>query len=349
MAVTLKYDATPPSVTAAPAREPDANGWFNHTVAVTASGSDPVSGVASCSSASYSGPDSAAASLGATCTDTAGNTSAPAQATLKYDATEPTVAARLDREPDANGWYRSPLKVTFTGTDATSGVSSCTPPAEYKGPDDTAVTVTGTCRDAAGNSRETAVDFKYDATAPKLAGLAATGGKKLVRIAWEGVAGSVSVELVRRPGLKGAASSVVYRGTGLAFADRAVSNGRTYRYELRLADTAGNVTTRTVTATPRPPLYRPAAGATVRAPPLLAWDANGSRFYNVQVLRDGAKVLSAWPRVTRLQLHATWRYAGKTYSLEPGRYRWYVWGAKGTRERPQYGRPLGTSAFVVKR
>ena len=81
---------------------------------------------------------------------------------------------------------------------------------------------------------------------------------------------------------------------------------------------------------------------------MLAWDTNGARFYNVQVLRDGVKVLSAWPRAGFLQLHSTWRYLGKTYGLEPGSYRWYVWGAQGTRERPQYGRPLGTSTFVVR-
>jgi hypothetical protein len=210
------------------------------------------------------------------------------------------------------------------------------------------VTLAGTCRDAAGNSRDTAVDFKYDATAPKLAGLAATAGKGLVRIAWQGVADGVTVELVRTPGLKGAASTVVYKGTGLSFADKAVSNGRTYRYELRLADTAGNVATKTVTSTPRPPLYKPALGAAVRAPPLLAWDPNGARFYNVQVLRDGVKVLSAWPRAPSFKLRSTWRFDGKTYRFEKGRYRWYVWGAKGTRERPQYGRPLGTSTFVVR-
>lgn len=344
---TLKYDATPPAVTAAPARDPDANGWYNHTVAITASGTDPVSGIATCSSASYSGPDSSAASVKATCIDNAGNVSAPAEATLKYDSTAPAVAAMVDGRPGARGWYRTPLKVTFAGTDATSGVASCTPPVTYKGPDGDAVTLVGTCRDAAGNSGEASAAFKYDATAPKLEGLDATSAQGLVRIAWRHSPDTASVELVRRPGRKGATSTVLYRGDGSAFADRSVQDGRSYRYELRLTDTAGNVTAKTVTAAPRPPLYRPALGATVHGPPMLAWDTNGARFYNVQVLRDGVKVLSAWPHAGLLKLHSTWRYLGKTYELEPGLYRWYVWGASGTRERPQYGRPLGTSTFVV--
>ena len=55
--VTIKRDATPPSATAITAqRAPDANGWYNHAVGVTVSGTDATSGVASCSSVTYSGP-----------------------------------------------------------------------------------------------------------------------------------------------------------------------------------------------------------------------------------------------------------------------------------------------------
>jgi hypothetical protein len=347
--MTLKYDATPPAVSAAPARDPDANGWFNHAVAVTATGTDPVSGVASCSSQSYSGPDSAAASVKATCTDNAGNTSAPVETTLKYDATGPTTTAKVNRDPDGNGWYRRPLKVTFSGTDATSGVAGCTAPAEYKGPDDEGASLAGTCRDTAGNESDASVDFKYDSTAPRLAVLAATSSNGLVRVAWKRTAGATSIELVRSPGLRGAVTSIVYRGTGLAFADRSVQNGRTYRYVLRVADSAGNVATKSVQSGPRPSLYRPAFGAVVHAPLTLAWQATDARFYNLQVLRDGLKVLSVWPRASTFVIPSTWRFGGKTFALDPGTYRWYVWGAHGTKERPQYGRPLGTSTFVVKK
>jgi hypothetical protein len=347
--VTLKYDATPPAVSAAPARDADANGWFNHAVAVTASGTDPVSGVAACSAQTYAGPDSAAASVRTACTDNAGNTSAQVETTLKYDATPPTVSAKADRAPDRNGWYRRPLRVTFDAADATSGGAACTAPAEYKGPDDADVTLAGTCRDAAGNASEASFGFRYDATAPRVAGLAATSANGLVRVAWKRAAGAASIELVRRPGLRGKASSVVYRGQGLSFADRAVRNGQMYRYVLRVLDPAGNVATKTVRSEPQPPLYRPAAGAVVHAPLPLAWQANGARFYNLQLLRDGVKVLSAWPHAPRFVLPSSWRYAGKPFRLEPGTYRWYVWGARGTKVRPQYGRPLGSSTFVVKR
>ena len=100
----------------------------------------------------------------------------------------------------------------------------------------------------------------------------------------------------------------------------------------------------------RATLYRPAAGEAERAPFVLAWEAQkGVSFYNVQLLRDGVKVLSAWPRAASLRIGATWRYASRLQRLEPGLYRWYVWAARGTRERPTYGRALGSSTFVVKR
>ena len=60
-----------------PARAPDANGWYNHAVALTFAGSDATSGIASCGAPTYSGPDSGSASVAGVCQDVAGNTSAP--------------------------------------------------------------------------------------------------------------------------------------------------------------------------------------------------------------------------------------------------------------------------------
>jgi hypothetical protein len=58
----FKIDTDAPTVTGfATSRAPDANGWFNHGVSIAFSGSDATSGVASCSTATYSGPDAASA------------------------------------------------------------------------------------------------------------------------------------------------------------------------------------------------------------------------------------------------------------------------------------------------
>ena len=114
----------------------------------------------------YSGPDNANASVTGSCTDHAGNST---QRTfgLSYDSTAPQVTGSTpSRSPDSNGWYNHAFTVTFAGTDATSGIDTCTQ-TTYSGPDDPTGTVNGTCRDRAGNtSASSAFNFQYDATGP---------------------------------------------------------------------------------------------------------------------------------------------------------------------------------------
>jgi hypothetical protein len=172
----LSYDATGPVVTATPSRAPDSNGWYNHVLTVTFSGTDPMSGLDSCvPPQSYSGPDDATASVNGTCRDRAGNTTARAFA-LSYDATGPAVTASPARAPDSQGWYNHALRVTFSGSDATSGVDSCVPPQTYSGPDDADAAVLGSCVDHAGNMGVHSFALRYDATAPQVTGASASRG-----------------------------------------------------------------------------------------------------------------------------------------------------------------------------
>lgn len=96
--VTIRVDGTPPSVSAAPARPPDYNGWYNHPLSVAFTGADATSGVQSCTSAGYGGPDAAGAVLSGSCRDVAGNVGS-ASFPLNYDSTSPAppdVTARPD-------------------------------------------------------------------------------------------------------------------------------------------------------------------------------------------------------------------------------------------------------------
>ena len=164
--LTVKLDKTAPAVTAAtPDHGPNASGWYNATVAYSFSATDATSGVNSCAPATYGGPDSANASITGTCRDTAGNNGTRAFP-LKYDETAPAVTTAPDRAPNAAGWYRAPVTVTFDATDAVSGNDSCDPAKTYTGPDAQTASVTGTCRDVAGNIGSRARALKYDATAP---------------------------------------------------------------------------------------------------------------------------------------------------------------------------------------
>jgi hypothetical protein len=106
----IKIDADPPAgVTASVARGPDFNGWYNHAVGVSWGGADATSGLAGCTSLTYTGPDGASAPVGGGCTDMAGNT-ASAPITLKYDATPPVLKkVSVTSGPDADSvrWISS--------------------------------------------------------------------------------------------------------------------------------------------------------------------------------------------------------------------------------------------------
>ena len=167
----LSYDATAPTVTGAtPSRGPDHSGWYNHALSIAFSGTDATSGIDSCTQTTYSGPDSANASVSGTCRDRAGNTSSSGSFGFQYDDTAPAVTATPSRAPDSNGWYNHPLSVTFAGTDATSGIDSCSTPQNYSGPDNASASVSGSCADRAGNSTQRTFGLSYDATAPQVTG-----------------------------------------------------------------------------------------------------------------------------------------------------------------------------------
>ena len=87
--VWIGIDRTPPEVVSYQTdRPPDYNGWFNHPVGLTFQGADATSGVASCSSTTYGGPDGQGVMIPGSCRDVAGHTGV-ASLPLNYDATPP--------------------------------------------------------------------------------------------------------------------------------------------------------------------------------------------------------------------------------------------------------------------
>jgi hypothetical protein len=347
--VSIKYDATAPSVTGRPERAPDSGGWYRRPVGVSFAGSDATSGVASCSSGSYGGPDAAQAAVNGTCADVAGNTG-PGSLALRYDATAPAASAAADRPPDQNGWYNHALTIKFNGTDALSGLAACDQPVVYKGPDRAKTTVSGKCRDVAGNvSNEADFAFRFDHTAPTLRALTVDTGDRMAKITVTVTKDASTIEISRAPGLRGQKRSVVYRGRARSFVDRKVRNGVRYWYAVRILDEAGNVVERGVKALPRLPVFAPRAGAVVSGPPLVSWTpVRRARFYNVQLFLGATKVLTTWVTQTRYRLPRSWELGGERHELVAGRYRVLVWPAFGTRTQPRYGKLLGVTTFVVR-
>ena len=341
----FKFDSTPPSVTGNPARPPDANGWYTHSVAGAFTGNDSTSGIDSCTSPSYAGPDTRNVSLSGTCTDKAGN-SAGASFQLQYDSTPPTLSAALARPPDANGWYNHAVAVTATGSDTSSGLDSCGGQS-YSGPDADNASLTATCIDKAGNRASQTFPLKYDDTPPKLTVLPVTLGNGTATLRWTASPDNASITVLRTPGPSGRGTATVFKGNGLGFTDAKLKNGVRYLYKLSATDRAGNNATVDAVAVPRA-LWAPAPGAKLKQPPLLQWTAvRGADYYNVQVFFAGRKVLSSWPVGTKLRLARTWTFAGHKHALVKGRYRWYVWPGFGSRKAAKYGKLLGGSSLVI--
>jgi HYR domain len=95
-------------------------------------------------------------------------------------------------------------------------------------------------------------------------------------------------------------------------------------------------------------LLSPAAGARVPGPPVLVWRrVPRATFYNLQLHRNGRKILTTWPTRPRLALRNSWRHQGRRFRLRRGTYTWLVWPAFGTKTVPRYGKMLGQSSFRV--
>jgi hypothetical protein len=357
----IRYDGTPPSVSVSLSRGPDNGDWYNHPVDFGASGSDNLSGIASCSGGTIGGGGSATAS----CTDNAGNT-ASAGVGIKYDSSGPSIdSVGFDRPPDSNGWYNHPVQIAFHGSDGGSGIGSCTA-VTYAGPDTAGTTVNGNCRDNAGNSTGgTSPSFKYDATPPSLTNVGSDWDDGTATLTWTASPDTKEVDVDRAPGKDGAPSSNVFKGLAASFEDTGLQNKVKYTYTITALDEAGNKAVDTVTIVPGAKLYSPARGTSVKSPPLLAWRPfPGASYYNVQLYYgvgnsvrrvasvevSGRKVLSVWPVQTHYRLKKTWKWKGKKRSLARGHYRWYVYPGLGKRSANKYGPLIGSSDFfVVKR
>jgi hypothetical protein len=344
--------AAPPVVTYAVTGTAGDGGWFRSAVTVSwsvdFSGLPPVRS-AGCEPAVRLAVDTAGATL--TCSaENADGTTTSRTRVIRIDQTAPGVSAAVAaRPPDANGWYRSPVGVAWSGTDATSGVAACTA-ITYGGPDGPA-SPAGSCRDNAGNvSAEVPFALHYDATAPGLAAVTAAGGDTVATVQWQAAPDAVAVTVARAPGTLAAPATTVFRGLGGRFEDSGLSNRARYTYTVTASDAAGNATTATAAAVTGSRLRAPRPGQRFAAPPLLEWrPVSGADYYNVQVFRDGRKVLSAWPTRPRLRLHRAWRYGGHRHRLGPGIYRWFVWPGYGRQAKRRYGRLLGTRRFAVLR
>ena len=208
---------------------------------------------------------------------------------------------------------------------------------------------------------------KPDATPPdNVANLSARPGNGAVVLSWKppNNADFDHVTVSRSSSGSADLGTRVYTGKATKYTDKGLTNDVEYRYVVVSFDKTGNRSVGlAILVTPLAlKLTHPLDGATLKSPPLLAWQIVGEAdYYNVQLFRESgkslsstsvenaAKILSVWPTRTRFALKKAWKFAGRTYRLTPGVYRWFVWPGFGTPSQGNYGQLLGQSTFTVRR
>lgn len=169
----LNLDQAPPLI--APSVTPSApngsNGWYRTPVTVHFAVSDGLSGIdpATVPPDVTLSTDGANQDAGASVADLAGNqASATTGKAINIDRTAPTVTfAQSVAAPNANGWYDQPVTVTFTCTDATSGVAAGSCPSQESLTTGKHAAQTFTVHDVAGNTTTVSVpEIDVDTVGP---------------------------------------------------------------------------------------------------------------------------------------------------------------------------------------
>ena len=164
----VDIDRTAPAVSGSRSPLANAHGWNNGDVTVAVSATDALSGVEACEPGVVVSAEGAAQSRSLSCTDVAGNSASATVSAINIDKTAPSVSGTPARPADKNGWFNHSISVAWSGTDALSGVLSCSPASTYAGPDTLSVSLPAQCSDRAGNQGSGSFELKYDATAPSV-------------------------------------------------------------------------------------------------------------------------------------------------------------------------------------
>lgn len=228
----------PPIITPSVVGSKGSNDWYVGDVAVSfavdlkgsavqsQSGCDPVT-VSS---------DTVATTLTCSVTSRAGTTSQ--SVTIKRDATAPVVTPVRTPMPNSDNWNNVAVAVSFTGSDATSGVAGCSGGETLSAEAASQSSVAGTCTDNAGNvsAGVSATDINIDMTAPVLT---ATRSPDANAAGWNNTA--VTVTYTAIDALSGVPADACNQAV------RVTQNGVDNSVELSCRDRAMNITSKRVT------------------------------------------------------------------------------------------------------
>ena len=366
---TWKVDATAPVLSLPSTRIGEADGPNGAIASFSVSASD--AGGALLPSAITCSPGSGQLfPLGTTvvtcrASDTAGNLATGTFNVVIQDTTAPAINAPnvSFTATSANGALKTDPDVVayLTGVSASDLVS--TPILTNNMPDVLpigATTVVFTAKDAAGNVAKRSVTATVlplgqkapppDLTPPgEVLGAKAKAGDRSVTLSWRPLSKDVTHVIVTQFVVGQArVGRQIYDAAGSTVTAKGLVNGTAYRFLIVAYDKAGNRSKGLIlVATPKAEaLTSPKQAQRVIKPPLLRWAPSaGAGYYNVQLWRGSAKVLSIWPTATSYQLTAKWTFSGKARKLAAGLYTWYVWPGLGPRADARYGSLLGSRTF----
>jgi hypothetical protein len=93
---------------------------------------------------------------------------------------------------------------------------------------------------------------------------------------------------------------------------------------------------------------RVAARLAARQPHAFGWvSVAKATYYRVRFFRDGRKVFEGLRVQPRIVLPGKWRFNGRRYRLDAGRYRWVVEPGFGSASRKQYGKAVVAADWVA--
>jgi LysM repeat protein len=230
--------------------------------------------------------------------------------------------------------------------------ASCTSPQTYTQLGDGSYLFTVRATNSIGNISVASFSWVVDTTPPaRVRQLRSSFGSGWVRLSWRNPTDVDfrRVSIWRRKVDAPSWRFLATRKERTTFLDDTVPNDTRFVYALRSVDRARNASPRAKIEGRASKILKPAFGSLHDSPPLIDWAfVRDAAFFNLQLWRDGRKILSAWPVRSAHRLPATWRYNGGRYSLRSDRYRVYVWAAFGSKPHTHYGPLLGWTEFRMK-
>jgi hypothetical protein len=216
------------------------NGWYTSAVSLswTINSTSAISSQTGCAARSITA-NTTSTGVTYTCTVTNATGTTAKSITIKKDASAPTSTAKLTPAANIAGWRKAATTVTFSGTDAQSGIASCS--AAVTLGQGRGQSASGQCTNGAGLLRSTtATGINVDLTAPVVAVTRPANG------AVYALNSVVTAQYTCSDALSGLAGCL---GTWPNGARISTSTRGTRTFSVAALDFAGNTTTKTVSYT----------------------------------------------------------------------------------------------------